>query len=74
MKFLSKFKKVNLFLSWDHPVAVKSTLLNLLGMLDSPERGKYQFNDTQISGLNEKQRSEIRKKHIGFRVSKFQFD
>ena len=49
----------------------KSTLLNLLGMLDSPESGKYQFQDTQISGLNEKQRSEIRKKHIGFVFQNF---
>ena len=49
----------------------KSTLLNLLGMLDSPESGNYHFQDTQISGLNEKQRSEIRKKHIGFVFQNF---
>jgi putative ABC transport system ATP-binding protein len=49
----------------------KSTLLNLLGMLDKPESGKYQFVENEISDLNEKQRSEIRKKHIGFVFQNF---
>ena len=49
----------------------KSTLLNLLGMLDKPERGNYQFMENEIAGLNEKQRSEIRKKHIGFVFQNF---
>lgn len=49
----------------------KSTLLNLLGMLDKPESGKYEFMESEISGLNEKQRSEIRKKHVGFVFQNF---
>ncbi len=49
----------------------KSTLLNLLGMLDKPEKGGYQFMEKEISRLNEKQRSEIRKKHIGFVFQNF---
>lgn len=49
----------------------KSTLLNLLGMLDKSESGKYQFREDEISGMNEKQRSEIRKKHIGFVFQNF---
>ena len=49
----------------------KSTLLNLLGMLDKQEGGKYQFMEHQISDMNEKQRSEIRKKHIGFVFQNF---
>ena len=49
----------------------KSTLLNLLGMLDRPERGKYEFMENQISGMNERQRSEIRKKHVGFVFQNF---
>ena len=53
------------------PNAGKSTLLNLLGMLDRPERGKYEFMENQISGMNERQRSEIRKKHVGFVFQNF---
>jgi len=49
----------------------KSTLLNVLGMLDKPESGVYQFLDQKVEGLNEKQRSEIRKKNIGFVFQNF---
>ena len=44
----------------------KSTLLNILGMLDKPESGSYEFLEKEIAEYNEKQRSEIRKKNIGF--------
>ena len=44
----------------------KSTLLNVLGMLDKPESGSYQFLGKEIAQLNEKGRSEVRKKNIGF--------
>ena len=33
----------------------KSTLLNILGLLDSPSKGSYQFNGTEVSNLKEKQ-------------------
>lgn len=49
----------------------KSTLLNVLGMLDKPESGVYKFLDKEVEGLNEKQRSEIRKKNIGFVFQNF---
>ncbi len=44
----------------------KSTLLNILGMLDKPESGSYQFLENEVAQLKEKERSDIRKKNIGF--------
>ena len=49
----------------------KSTLLNILGMLDRPESGSYQFLGKEVSGLNEKGRSEVRKHNIGFIFQNF---
>lgn len=49
----------------------KSTLLNVIGMLDKPESGMYRFLEQEVEGLNEKQRSEIRKKNIGFVFQNF---
>src|SRR5210317_73730 len=49
----------------------KSTLLNVLGMLDKPESGSYEFLNKEVSHLNEKGRSEIRKKNIGFIFQNF---
>jgi putative ABC transport system ATP-binding protein len=49
----------------------KSTLLNVLGMLDKPESGSYQFLGEEIAQLNEKGRSEVRKKNIGFIFQNF---
>ena len=49
----------------------KSSLLNLIGMLDSPSGGQYIFNDEDISGYTEKQLSAIRKHHVGFIFQNF---
>ena len=49
----------------------KSTLLNILGMLDKPESGSYEFQNKEIAQYNEKQRSEIRKRNIGFIFQNF---
>ena len=49
----------------------KSTLLNILGMLDKPESGSYEFLGKEIAQYNEKQRSDIRKKNIGFIFQNF---
>ncbi len=49
----------------------KSTLLNVLGMLDKPEAGSYKFMDKEISKLKESERSQIRKKNIGFVFQNF---
>ncbi len=49
----------------------KSTLLNILGMLDKPESGSYEFLGKEVSKLNEKGRSTVRKQNIGFIFQNF---
>jgi putative ABC transport system ATP-binding protein len=49
----------------------KSTLLNILGMLDRPESGSYEFLGNEVAHLNEKGRSNMRKKNIGFIFQNF---
>ncbi len=49
----------------------KSTLLNILGMLDKPESGSYEFLGSEVSKLNEKGRSIVRKQNIGFIFQNF---
>lgn len=49
----------------------KSTLLNILGLLDTPTKGQYIFNDTEVSNYREKQRTGIRKGNIGFVFQSF---
>lgn len=44
----------------------KSTLLHVLGMMDAPNEGIYEFLGQNVLGLKEKQRSELYKNHIGF--------
>lgn len=44
----------------------KSTLLTIIGGLLSPSSGEILINDVDLTALNEKQRSKIRLKEIGF--------
>lgn len=44
----------------------KSTLMNLLGCLDTPTKGDYILNNTDVSRLEDNQLAEIRNKEIGF--------
>lgn len=44
----------------------KSTLMNILGCLDTPSRGKYWLNGTDVSNMTDNQLAEIRNKEIGF--------
>jgi putative ABC transport system ATP-binding protein len=44
----------------------KSTLMNMLGCLDTPTRGSYSLNGTEVSTLNDDQLAEIRNREIGF--------
>ena len=46
--------------------AGKSTLLHIMGMLDEPTAGEYRFLGRQVSGLSEKERTEVHRRHIGF--------
>ena len=49
----------------------KSTLLNIIGLLDTPTRGKYVLNGTDVSRMKENDRIEIRKGIIGFVFQSF---
>ena len=49
----------------------KSTLLNILGLLDNPTEGSYQFGDTEVAKLREKDRTKFRKGNIGFIFQSF---
>jgi putative ABC transport system ATP-binding protein len=49
----------------------KSTLLNLIGMLDNPTAGRYYFMNQEVSKFSEKQLASIRKANIGFVFQSF---
>jgi len=49
----------------------KSTLLNIVGLLDNVTSGSYKLLGQEINGLNESQRSKIRKQNIGFVFQNF---
>ena len=49
----------------------KSTLLNIIGLLDNPSEGEYIFNDTKVSKLKEKNRTQFRKGNVGFIFQSF---
>ncbi len=49
----------------------KSTLLSIIGLLDNPTKGSYVFNGTEVAGLKEKDRTKLRKGHIGFVFQSF---
>ncbi len=44
----------------------KSSLLNIIGMLDMQSEGNYFFNGTNVVLLKEKQRAQLYKENIGF--------
>ncbi len=44
----------------------KSTLMNLLGCLDTPTKGSYVLNGTDVSKMEDDRLAEIRNKEIGF--------
>ncbi|MFN3316874.1 MAG: ABC transporter ATP-binding protein [Raineya sp.] len=49
----------------------KSTLLNIIGLLDTPTEGDVLFGGQKMTKLNEKQKANFRKKHIGFIFQNF---
>ena len=44
----------------------KSTLMNLIGCLDTPTRGTYLLNKTNVGGMSDDELARIRNKEIGF--------
>ena len=49
----------------------KTTLLNILGTIDDSTSGKYSFFGQDVSQLNEKQKTALRKRNIGFVFQNF---
>ena len=49
----------------------KSTLLNILGLLDNPTSGEYYLNGIEVSRYTEAQRTKLRKGIIGFVFQSF---
>jgi ABC-type lipoprotein export system ATPase subunit len=49
----------------------KSTLLNVLGCLDRPDSGSYQFDGQDVAGWSERRRAELRNRRIGFVFQSF---
>jgi len=49
----------------------KTTLLNIIGMIDHADSGTYSLLGKDVFSLNEKQKTELRKKNIGFVFQNF---
>jgi len=44
----------------------KTTLLNIIGMLDTASEGEYYFDDQPVHPLNERKRTVLHQQNIGF--------
>src|SRR5207245_8448812 len=49
----------------------KSTLLSILGLLDTPTEGEYVLNDNPVENLSLSQRARIRNREVGFIFQSF---
>ncbi len=49
----------------------KSTMMNILGCLDTPSKGKYILNGTDVSEMEDNELAEVRNKEIGFVFQSF---
>ena len=52
-------------------MAAKTTLLNIMGLIDSPESGAYFLNGNNVTALSEKEKANKRNKEIGFVVQDY---
>lgn len=46
--------------------AGKTTLMNIIGLLDAPSGGRYQLASIDVSSASERTRTRLRAEHIGF--------
>jgi putative ABC transport system ATP-binding protein len=49
----------------------KSTMLNILGCLDTPTKGSYLLDDIEVSGMSRAQRARVRNLKLGFVFQNF---
>jgi putative ABC transport system ATP-binding protein len=75
---VNALRSVNLRVMQHESVAIvgpsgsgKSTLLNIIGCLDTPTSGTYRLNGVDVASLNDKGRSAIRGREIGFVFQQF---
>ncbi|QJC21456.1 ABC transporter ATP-binding protein [Arcanobacterium buesumense] len=54
-----------------HSGTGKSTLLNIIGLLDQPTSGIYQWDETDVLSLSDGQRSRLRGSKVGFVFQQF---
>lgn len=54
-----------------HSGSGKSTIMNILGLLDTPTSGKYYLEDKDVSEISDDQQSHIRADKIGFVFQSF---
>ena len=53
------------------PNAGKSTLLNVIGLLDKPDSGSYRLDGKTVTDLSEAEQAQIRREKIGFVFQSF---
>jgi putative ABC transport system ATP-binding protein len=49
----------------------KSTMMNIMGCLDSPTEGRYSLDGEEVAGLDEEQLASVRNRKIGFVFQNF---
>src|SRR5512139_1202124 len=49
----------------------KSTMMNILGCLDSPTAGRYTLDGEEVAGLDDEQLAQVRNRKIGFVFQNF---
>src|SRR5471030_494571 len=71
-------KNVNLTVAPGEMVAImgasgsgKSTMMNIIGLLDKPDSGYYYLNGPDVSSLDEDERAHSRNRSIGFVFQSF---
>jgi len=71
-------KNINLKITQSEIIAImgpsgsgKSTLMNIIGCLDRPTSGAYEFNGQRVDNLTDNELAVVRNKHIGFVFQNF---
>ena len=65
--------KINLKINYGDIISIKgpsgvgkTTLLNILGLLDSFDAGNFSFDNTNVTSLNDIKKNHFRNRNIGF--------
>lgn len=53
------------------PAAGKTTLLNIIGLIDTPSSGRVDFDGSDLGACSEADLTELRKRHVGFVFQNF---